>query len=354
MYEVMLRWLRSLFGKIPKPVRAAPTAPAPVPTPALREAAPDEATDELTTEAIVAMVSGPFDRTPDPEVVASLAERIVAELSTSTFTIPPFPSSVSRVLELIEQPDLDLNKLVHALHWEPSVVAQIVSVANSAAFRRGTCDDLRGALLALGLAEVGSIAAGVSAQSFYEVGSKAELDLYPELWGAVHRDALVIAFTASWLAQARHVPRYDRVFLRSVIAGMAPMLGLRALGAQLLDGRCPKHRTEEISAAVDSVRDQTYAIAIERWALPPAVASVVDPASQTERVVVELTTALLELRRHPYRVSAALAIRDHARTLGLDVKWLKVLVGECDSATERVIATLTPTPAKKLAGRAGR
>jgi hypothetical protein len=335
----MLGWLRTVFAKHSKPAASAkPTAPGATPPQAV-------AKPTLTAEDVVAAVGGAADRTPDPEVAAVLEQCILAELSTSSFAIPPFPSSATRVLELVEKPDLDLNELVRALHWEPAIVAQIVRLASSVAVKRGGFDDLRGALLALGVAEVGSIAAAVSASSLYEVGSRAEFELFPELWRGVHRDALVVAFTASWLAQARNVPRYDRVFLRSIIAGMAPMLGLRAIAGPLLEGRCVKCPNEEVAMAVDAVRPHAYAMAIERWSLPPTVARVVDPASETERAIVELVTALVELRRHPYRAPAVLAIRDHACALGLDANWLRVLVGECDKATHHVTEILTPPPA---------
>jgi hypothetical protein len=351
----MLGWLRSVFGRRSRPAARPPAASASAPPAADTPRPP--AKPGITTEEVVATVGGTAERTPDPEVVAALEQCILAELANSTLAIPPFPSSATRVLELIEKPDLDLNELVRALHWEPAIVAQIVRLASSVAVSRGGFDDLRGALLALGVAEVGSIAAAVAASSLYEVGSRAEFELYPELWRSVHRDGLVVAFTASWLAQSRNVPRYDRVFLRSIIAGMAPMLGLRALAVPLLSGRCVKCPDEEVSAAVDAVRAKAYAMAIERWALPPSVASVVDPASETERVIVELVISLLELRRHPYSAVAAIAIRDHACALGLDANWLRVLVGECEKATTRVAEILTPapaaqSPANKPAGRA--
>jgi HDOD domain len=332
----MLAWFRSLFA----PRRAAVHAPSRATPRAAPVAAPVEA--PLTVEDTLAAIGGVAGSIPDPALVADLAERILAELASSDLAIPPFPSSAGRVLELVAQPALDLNELVRVLHWEPSVVAEIVRVANSCAYGRDGFDDLRGALIALGMTEVGSIAASVAARSLFEVGSRAELALFPERWHDVHRDALVVAFTASWLAQARNLPRYDRVFLRSVIAGTAPMLALRALAVQLLDGRCPRPAAEAISAAVDAVRAQAYDMAIVRWALPPSVASVVDPASQTERQIVELVTSIVELRRHPERVAVAVAACEHARALGLDARWLRVLVAECDTATERVTAILAP------------
>ncbi|HEY0994049.1 MAG TPA: HDOD domain-containing protein, partial [Kofleriaceae bacterium] len=187
-----------MFGGRSKKAAATPAARAAAPAAEAAAARP-----ALTTEDVVATVGGTAQRTPDPEVVKILEQCILTELATSSFAIPPFPSSATRVLELVEKADLDLNELVRALHWEPAIVAQIVRVASSVAVKRGGFDDLRGALLALGVAEVGSIAAAVAAGSLYEVGSRAEFELFPELWRGVHRDALVVAFTASWLAQAR-------------------------------------------------------------------------------------------------------------------------------------------------------
>jgi hypothetical protein len=123
----------------------------------------------------------------------------------------------------------------------------------------------------------------------------------------------------------------------------------------LLDGRCAKAPPEEISAAVDAAREHAYSMAIQRWSLPPAVASVIDPASHIERTVVALTAGIVELRRHPYRAPTAQAIRDHASALGLDASWLKVLVHECDQATARVTEILAPQAAvAKPSARAAR
>jgi HD-like signal output (HDOD) protein len=335
-------WFRSLFAR--PPARRAPRA---VTRPPVTTAVPTERT--LSTDDVIAAVGAMAARVPDPAVVAAIEARILAELEAE-LVIPPFPASATRVLELVNKADLDLTELVRVLAWEPPVVAEIVRVASSVAVRRDGFDDLRGALIALGMAEVGSIAASVSARSLFELQARAELALFPDRWMAVHRDALIVAFTASWLAQARNLPRYDRVFLRGVIAGTAPMLALRALAVQLIDGRVAMPPAEELSAAIDLVRGRAFELALARWNLPPAVASVVDPASRTEHAIVELVTGLIALRRHPDRTVTALAVRDHARALGLDAKWLHVLVGECDAAAARVSAILAPPEPLRATG----
>jgi hypothetical protein len=290
----------------------------------------------LTLDDVLAIVARPAPgRTASPEAVAAVAQRILFELDDNTMTIPAFPSSVTRVLELVRNPTVDVNALVRALHWEPATVSRIVKLANSAQFGGRRLDDLRSAVIALGLVEVGSIAAAVSASVLFEAGSKAEYDVFPEYWIDAHVETLAAAFTAGWLAQAREIPRYDRVFLRGVITGASRSLALRALSASVRGGRCPRPSPPAIDAALDAVRAPVYDRAIQGWALPETVAMVVDPSSVVERTVVELVISIAELRRCPYQHSSAISIVERSRMLGLDASWLKNVVEEHDRARAR-------------------
>ena len=290
----------------------------------------------LTLDDVLAIVSIPSPGlTAEPEAVAFLAQRILFELDEDAMTIPAFPSAVTRVLELARDPHVDLNALVRALHWEPATVALIVKLANSAHFGARKLDDLRSAVLALGLIEVGSIAAAVSANALFEPGAKADQDVFPHHWIQAHVATLAVAFTAGWLAQERKIPRYDRVFLRGVITGASRSLALRALARSVVAKRSPLPNAAEIDAALDAVRGPVYDRAVERWALPDSVASVIDPTSVLERTVVELVIAVAELRRCPYQHSSAITIVDRARALGLDTSWLRSLVEEHDRAVVR-------------------
>ena len=273
----------------------------------------------------------------DSDAVERLRNDIFHAAQADELVIPSFPAAAARVLELLQQPDIEINQLVRALHWEPATVTKIVAFANSVSLRRKPVDDLRAAVIALGLNEVGSIAAAVAARSLFEVDAKAEYDLFPHMWAKLHEDTLTIAFTASWLAQSRRMPRHDRVFLRAILEGTGRSLALRALAKQILAKKLPPKPSDAlVFAALDAVHDQVRILAFERWDLPASVTLVIDPDNKEERTLVTLVDAISELRRAPHRLSTAEVVLQAMATLGLDRGWLRVMVREFNECADRV------------------
>ena len=323
----MLRWLRARFRRRQHPAAiAAPIVPI---RPATSITLDD--LDEIVPEQRLVVL--------DPMEIAALETTLLEEVTYRKLALPPFPATAARVFELVEQPEVDLNKLVTALHWEPAIATEILRLANSAKFSRAT-DDLRSAVLTLGMAEVASIVAGVSAASLFEVESRFEYELFPELWTAAHRETLAEAFTASWLAQAKSVPRHDRVFLRTVLEGVARTLALRALAAMILEGKQALPAPEVIATAIDSIQPAVAEIVLARWSLPASVTSAIEPRAGTERAIVATVRSLVELRRTALRDQTAARFGVHARAINLDTRWLRVLVRELDDATARVSSML--------------
>lgn len=296
---------------------------------------------EVSDDDVIALIAAPLAVVPEASAVAMVERLMRDELTSAAFDLPPFPGSAARVLELAERPDLDLNELVSALHWEPAVVAHVLAMASSVQYRGAPIDDLRTAVLQLGLAEVGAIAAAVASRSLYEAESRAEYELFPELWLEARRETLAVGFTAGWLAQARDVSRHDRVFLRAVFGGAGRAVALRALATQILTNKCPVPAPGVISSAVDGVHREARDLMFERWALPPSVVRVLDPNNAIEVGIVELVAALAELRRAPYRRDALMQVREHATRLGIEPGWLKMVLRELDDAMGRVNALLT-------------
>ena len=331
----MLQWLRARFGW----PGARTERPASARVPVVAVAAPLHARDG---DLLAALIERPAEL--DPAQIAMIETRMRSEVNAGKVSIPPMPTAAARLLELVSRPHIDLNQLVAAMHWEPAVVAEILATANSVAFAGRASpvhDDLRGAILALGIQQVGVIASGVTSRSLFEVRSKVEHQLFPDLWDAVHRETMVVAFGAAALAHQLRLPRHDRVFLRAVLAGAARTVALRALSGQLLDGRCakkPEHAL--ILAAIDGVHRDVAVIAIEKWALPAAITQQIDTASLIEAGVVDLVSTLVELRRSPGRLSAAKRARELIATLGIEPTWIRVILQECDDADKRVTAML--------------
>jgi hypothetical protein len=328
----MLEWMRSKFRKPADEEAVAPMAPAtPPPAPGPEDQLAAMLGDEVPTSP------------PGPEVL-DVETRIRAEIEAGQLTIPPMPAGAARMLELVGRPTIDLNALVAAVHWEPGLVARILAVANSPAFR-GTSqkvhDDLRGAMIALGLRMVGEIATGMATRSLFQVESRSAFELFPELWKAAHHETMVVAFGASALASGLNLPRPDRVFLRAVLAGAARTMALRALATQILAGRCkPPPPPEVIAAGVDAVHREVAAVAATRGALPAILALTDDRESELEFAAVDLVATLVELRRAPGRANAIARAKLHIAKLGIQPSRLRVILHDCDEAEQRVAVML--------------
>jgi HD-like signal output (HDOD) protein len=341
----MLRWLGNLFRRRRRP-----------------NAVVRPATKSQTTRAIP--VFPPSSITPDdldiicppqedlavldPFEIDALETTLLEEITRRKISLPPFPATAARVFELVEQPEIDLNKLVTALHWEPAIAAEILRLANSARFARST-DDLRSAVLTLGMAEVSSIVAGLTADSLFEVESKMEYELYPALWSAAYRESLAEAFTASWLAQWMSVARPDRVFLRTILEGVARALSLRALAGMILEGKQAMPSPEVITLAIDGIQPKVAEVVLARWSLPPSIASVVDVSAEDERHIVKAVRTLVELKRSANRDPVAARFGILARRIRLDIKGLRGLVRELESSAARVSEMLDGAPKAALA-----
>ena len=321
----MLQWLRSkLRRRAPEAVVAAP-----VPVPVV----------EKQDDVLAALLSVAAEPEADDQVMLQLGVVIREEMRRGSLQIPPLPSSAARLLELVHKPDVDLNQLVAALHWEPALVARVLAVANTAAFRGPSgkaYDDLRGAIIAMGLRMVGEIAAGVAARTMFQVESRMEYDLFPALWQAAHRETMIVAFGASAVAHARNLPRPDRVFLRALLAGAGRTLALRALAGPLIEGNCPRPTDEQISAAVDFSYRAVGELAVAHGTLPGGLIE----ADASELAAVDLVAAIVELRRTPGRAAVVARAKQGVEALGLQPAWLKVILRECDDAEKRVSAMI--------------
>ncbi len=345
----VITWLRQLFRSTPPVATSVPRVSARPPTDLAEGSAPKPVPTAPTPPPpidvmeLVGLVAGATSQLPDPEHVADLVERVRNDPGLIS-TMPSFPASSARIIELTERDNLDLNEIIRVLHWEPAAATEILRMANTAGFSRGKVDDLRDAVFTLGLAEVGSIAAAVGARALFDIEARQEHAAFARLWGALHHDALVTAFTASWLAQALHLPRYDRIFLRAVIGSCGRPLALRVIARHLVDGRCASRPLPQaILGALDELDAEVRDLALQTWDLPPSLRDVVTADNPQERAVVEVVQGMMLLRRAPHRLTVADRIRAAANTLQLDATWIRLVNRELDDAGTRVSAMFGTT-----------
>lgn len=81
----------------------------------------------------------------------SRREQILEKVSA----IPSMPTAATRVIGLLQDPEVDINDLMEAIEYDPSLTSNVLKLANSAYFAGPrTIDSLRDAIVLLGMSRV--------------------------------------------------------------------------------------------------------------------------------------------------------------------------------------------------------
>jgi len=321
------------FGK-KAPAQAAPKQAAP------RRAAPAFSLLALSLEP---------ERRPEltPEVAEradEIAAQVLSRFETSKSDVPALPSVATEVMELVNDPESDINALVKLINQDPNLAAQLLRVANSSAVSGGgpEVDSTRDACVRLGSSEVGQIVAATAMRSAFamEAGGNSCLpDVGVELW----RRSLGVAHGAGWLAMRINV-NTESLFLCGMLHNIGQAIGLRFLseileGAELQD-ECLVH------AVLARVHDDIGGAAAQMWELPRKIGACCSfhraPANSNDAPLVHTIRAaagLNELRVNPwYAEGTDRHVQASADALGLDLFTMRALHTELREAADRIVA----------------
>lgn len=299
----MLHPFQSLFRKKAPP---APTAPAAAPAPA----EPDPF--DLPWALLTGEAAPPPDPLP-PEAratVETLVPLLLEHFSRNRPAPTAFPALAVQIMDLLQEPDVDLGQLLKAIRPEPAISLNVLRVANSALYSRGgDVTDMRMAVLRIGLRGVGEIAAGVAARTLFDVALRVEYELFGQRWNDLFQDTMAVAFGASQFAFEQQAGRADRAFLGGMFHDIGKSIALRSLANLVIQGKVPPGLPDPV---VDEVLERVHLeIGVtlhDLWALPPALREVClhhhdpglpeDPASQ-EVHVIRLAEGLHRLVKDP-------------------------------------------------------
>jgi diguanylate cyclase (GGDEF)-like protein len=134
----------------------------------------------------------------------------------------PSPAGVgARIIELAQDPDVDMGEVARAVGMDPALASKILRIANSAIYaQRRRSDNLRQALVVLGLNATLTLALSFSLVKALQGGTANGLD-YPRYW----RRALLGATAARTLGEAAGHSLGEELFL----AGLLQDVGMIAL-----------------------------------------------------------------------------------------------------------------------------
>lgn len=375
----MLQWLRQLFrGKRPAdahPARVSSPDRTAAPRPAAQGSAvhamPPPAGKAAPPAAPVADPPAPVGPVT-PVVPADLpsvdprVETAVAALTCHFATNPPrlgaFPGTAARILQLFREADPDFNRVVHELQQDAAVVTKLLNVANSAFFG-GTSDvdDVRGAVLRIGMRDVAQIALGVAGQSLFEPSSRSAFALLPAKWNELFHTSMAAAFTASWLSQVARVGRSDHAFLSGLIHDIGQPTGLRALAQLVIEGSLDRDVLEVADQVIDRVHVELGKSVTSLGGLPDylcAAASLHHDAETpvgpeyAELHLVRVVDGIAAQRRGALTPEQKAVMDWSAAALALDPRWLRVAVSEYETLAAQVTRMFGIADPFAAAGRA--
>ena len=151
-------------------------------------------------------------------------ERIEKVLATST-GLPTLPGVAMKIIELLNDDDVDLDALTHAIQRDPALAAKLLRVANSPIYgSRREVESIHQAVVRLGLKSTQSLALSFSLISSMKLQSAGALD-YTAYW----RRCLLSASAGRALAKRVTPGDEEAVFLASLMQDLGMLVLDRAL-----------------------------------------------------------------------------------------------------------------------------
>ena len=215
----------------------------------LPDAPPPDAGDDAQVAALVPLVKAHFAaQRPDPA---------------------SFPALATRVIDLVEKPDVDVNKLVNMISQDSAISAKVLNVANSVAYRRSAeVQDLRAAVTLLGLREVANIAVGVAGRSLFDMEARAEFEVFARHWNRLYHQSMTTAFASGWLAIERRA-RSDHAFLAGMFHDIGKSIALRSLSSLVVNGKLSARCSDRVAERViDEVHVELGVQMHSAWKMP--------------------------------------------------------------------------------------
>ncbi len=165
--------------------------------------------------------------------MSQMPEHILQRLRTCT-NFPTPPPVAMKVLELAQQPDIDLAKVAEAVSADPAIAAKVMRIANSAMYaRRRQSANLRQALITLGLNATLTLALSFTLVRTLRRTSNSGFD-FPAYW----RRTVLSAAWAKLLASELGRRDAEEVFLASLLQDLG-MLVVDKLWPEVYEGISP-------------------------------------------------------------------------------------------------------------------
>jgi diguanylate cyclase (GGDEF)-like protein len=188
---------------------------------------------------------------------------------------PSPPAIALQIIALSRQPDIDIGRVAAAISKDPGLTIKVMRVANSPLYaKRRKSENLRQALVALGLNAATTLALSFSLVATYKSGKGAGID-YTQYW----RRALLSASAARTFAATQSCKALEDIFLAAILQDIAVLAIDRVAGD--FYATLPAHASHEqwVAHEIASLGSDHAALGawlMRLWKLPDALCAIVE------------------------------------------------------------------------------
>lgn len=200
-------------------------------------------------------------------IVEKVRQEIITAIKNDQLVLPTLPEVALKVREVADDPDADIEKLTNVIGNDAALSARIIRVANSPLLRASrSIEDLRTALMRLGIQYTCNIATGLAMEQMFQATSDLVDMRMREVWSRSSE----VAGISHVLCRHYTKLRPDQATLAGLVhkIGVLPILTYAEEHPALLKD----------SLTLDSVIDQLHApvgdLILKTWGFPEEIAHI--------------------------------------------------------------------------------
>jgi diguanylate cyclase (GGDEF)-like protein len=190
-------------------------------------------------------------------------------------SFPSPPAIALQIIDLASDPQINAGKVATLIAKDPGLATKVLRVANSPMYsKRRKSDNLRQALVTLGLNAAVSLSLGFSLVGTYNRGKQSGID-YPRFW---RRAILGAAAGRLWAVRAQ-MPNADDVFLAALLQDIAVLAIDRVQNgfyAELKPNATHRDLIDYETSRIGADHSQLGAWLLRHWKLPEALCTAVE------------------------------------------------------------------------------
>lgn len=209
----------------------------------------------------------------------AVAAEVFAALNSGKLELPTLPEIAIKIRETIDDPNVSAEALVRLLSTDPSISAQIIKTANSAAFSNGNqVNDLRSAISRLGYRMLRNMVMVITMSKLFKASNPIIGQELKRLWDHSRE----VAANSYVLALHQKHLKPDQAML----AGLMHDLGALPL-CIYADRHHPRLDQETLDGLIRKFHTVVGTKLLEKWLFPPDTVEVVAHHENLQRMTAD-------------------------------------------------------------------